>query len=108
MCAANDISVAVTCPIVAKHDAARRELVMYGGGVHCSKERLVVVVDDDNDGTTITTTIYGRVVQQQQHSSSTSWGDLIDGIYVRSLSQEHGIVVVPSTEDFDRLFFREE
>jgi D-serine deaminase-like pyridoxal phosphate-dependent protein len=101
-CAANDISVAVAVPIVAKH-TDRRELVVYGGGVHCSKERLVVV--NENDGTT--TTIYGRVVVPQHHSSSSSssslsWGDVIDGMYVRSLSQEHGIVVVPRTEDLDK------
>jgi D-serine deaminase-like pyridoxal phosphate-dependent protein len=101
-CAANDISVAMAVPIVAKH-TDRRELVVYGGGVHCSKERLVVVNDNDNDGTT--TTIYGRVVVPQHHSSSSSsfsWGDIIDGMYVRSLSQEHGIVVVPRTEDLDK------
>ena len=93
-CNWEDISVAVACPIVAKH-VDRRELVLYGGGVHCSKERLVVAQDESGGRTK---TIYGRVVRQ----SSSSWLDVIDGMYLRSLSQEHGIVVVPSTEDMDQ------
>lgn len=40
-CALNSIVVAVACPIVAKH-ADRRELTLYGGGVHFSNEGLLV------------------------------------------------------------------
>ena len=31
----------------------------------------------------------------------SGWGNVEPGMYLRSLSQEHGIVVVPETVDFD-------
>ena len=54
-----------------------------------SKDRMV---DDGN-------TIFGRVVRRQH--VNLEWGEVIPGMYVRSLSQEHGIVVVPESEPFD-------
>ena len=89
-CTWNDIAVAVSCPIVAKHPQ-RREIIVYGGGVHCSKDRLSCEGDP---------TIFGRVAKQLQ-PGSFQWGPIVDGMYVRSLSQEHGIIVVPESEDFD-------
>jgi D-serine deaminase-like pyridoxal phosphate-dependent protein len=89
-CALNNIAVAVACPIVAKH-ADRRELTLYGGGVHFSKEGLLVNIN----GCDIK--IHGRAVHQQDDT----WGDVIDGMYIRSLSQEHGIMVVPCEEILD-------
>ena len=90
-CTADNIAIAVACPIVAKHPQ-RRELTLYGGGVHFCKQGLVVH-DDGSDRT-----IYGRVVQPR----GNSWGGLVAGMYMRSLSQEHGLIVVPSEEDFDK------
>jgi D-serine deaminase-like pyridoxal phosphate-dependent protein len=90
-CDWKDISVAVACPIVAKHPD-RREIVIYGGGVHFSKDRL----SGEPEGT-----IFGRVVQNVS-GSSLEWGDVVDGMYARSLSQEHGVIVVPETQDFDQ------
>ncbi len=76
------IAVAMACPIVAIHEG-REEIVIYGGGVHFSKDRL----DDPKYGT-----IYGKIVKQNE---DTTWGDLIPDMYVKSLSQEHGIISVP-------------
>ena len=76
----SQIAVALACPIVAIHKD-RLEMVIYGGGVHFSKDRL-----EDVEGT-----IYGRVVQK----SISGWGDLIPGMYVKRLSQEHGIIALP-------------
>ena len=90
-CTVDNIAIAVACPIVAKHPQ-RRELTLYGGGVHFCKQGLVVH-DDGSDRT-----IYGRVVQPR----GNSWGGLVAGMYMRSLSQEHGLIVVPSEEDFDK------
>lgn len=83
----NQIAVAMACPVVAAHPD-RRELVLYGGGVHFSKDRL----QDEPEGT-----VWGRVVRSQ----GNTWGEVIPGMYLRSLSQEHGILVVPETEPFD-------
>jgi D-serine deaminase-like pyridoxal phosphate-dependent protein len=80
-CSFDQIAVAMACPIVAIH-SDRNEIVIYGGGVHFAKDRLEV----QNVGT-----IYGIVVVPLEEG----WGDPIPGMYIKSLSQEHGIVSVP-------------
>lgn len=80
----DQIAVAMACPIVAIHKD-RNECVVYGGGVHFSKDRLV---QRDNS------LLWGQVVR----STATGWGTPIEGMYLRSLSQEHGIVKVPHEE----------
>ncbi len=78
------IAVAMACPVVAIHES-RNEMVVYGGGVHFAKDRL----EDEELGV-----IYGRVVEPQ----NAGWGKVIPGMYIRSLSQEHGVVVAPEGE----------
>jgi D-serine deaminase-like pyridoxal phosphate-dependent protein len=80
-----DIAVAMACPIVAKHKN-RSEIVIYGGGIHFSKDRII------ENGTTI----YGKVVEK----TASGWGKIVKNTYLKRVSQEHGIVKVPS-EDFD-------
>ncbi|WP_020534645.1 alanine racemase [Lewinella cohaerens] len=80
----DQIAVAMACPVVARHPE-RNELVVYGGGVHLSKDR----IDGEPEGT-----VFGRIVR----STEKGWGGLIEGMYLRSLSQEHGIVKGPSAE----------
>ena len=77
------IAVALACPIIAIHKE-RSEIVIYGGGVHFSKDRL-----EDKEGV-----IFGRVVRKTENA----WGDIIPDMYVKSLSQEHGIISVPNNE----------
>jgi len=79
-----DISVAMACPVVAVHEE-RNEIVIYGGGVHFSKESMT----DDEYGV-----IYGRAVAPVHDG----WTDLIPGMYLKKLSQEHGIVHLPDSE----------
>lgn len=79
------IAVALACPIVAIHKE-RSEIIVYGGGVHFSKDRI-----DDKEGL-----VFGRVVEK----GNNSWGDLIPNTYVKSLSQEHGTISVPK-DDMD-------
>lgn len=83
-CAINQISVAMACPIVAIHKD-RNEIVVYGGGIHFSKDRMT----DENDAV-----IYGKVVKQE----GNGWSDLVPKMIVRGLSQEHGVVKVPDLE----------
>jgi D-serine deaminase-like pyridoxal phosphate-dependent protein len=82
-CTYNDIAVAMACPIVSIHKD-RNELVIYGGGIHFSKDRI------DYQGKTI----FGIVAQ----NDTNGWNDHIPNMYVKALSQEHGVVVVPQTE----------
>lgn len=77
----DQIAVALACPVVALHPE-RNEMVIYGGGVHLSKDRM-----EAEEGT-----IFGRLV----HPTEDGWANLIDGCYVKRISQEHGIVNVPT------------
>ena len=77
-CKEEDIAAAVACPVVAIHKD-RNEIVIYGGGVHLSKEFLMI---DEN------TKSYGNVALQTE----TGWGPSLKDTYVKSLSQEHGVI----------------
>lgn len=77
----HDIAVAMACPIVAIHPQ-RQEVVVYGGGVHFSKDRL----EHPEYGI-----IFGSVVEQTEQG----WGGVIPNAYMKSLSQEHGIIRLP-------------
>jgi len=79
-CTLDDISVAVACPVIASYPQ-RGQIVVYGGAVHFSKERLL-----RNDGITS----YGRLARLTQ----AGWQPLPAANYVTSLSQEHGIIQV--------------
>lgn len=81
-CSYNDIAVAMACPIVAIHKD-RNEMVIYGGGIHFSKDRI------EEHGTLV----FGKVAK----SNGNSWDDVIPNMYLRGLSQEHGVVAVPET-----------
>jgi len=80
-CSNKEIAVEMACPVVAIHKE-RNELIIYGGAVHFSKER----IEDDIKGT-----IYGEVVENKEEG----WGEPIEGMHVSKLSQEHGTVLVP-------------
>lgn len=80
-CSINQIAVALACPIVAIH-AERNEIVVYGGGVHFSKDQMT----DNQYGV-----FYGQIVEQR----GDTWGSIIPDMYVKKLSQEHGIIAVP-------------
>jgi D-serine deaminase-like pyridoxal phosphate-dependent protein len=86
-CQYKDIAVAMACPVVAKH-AERNEVIVYGGAVHFSKDRI------EKDGKTI----YGLIADKKENG----WGNPVSGWFVKKLSQEHGTIHVP-TEDFDSI-----
>jgi D-serine deaminase-like pyridoxal phosphate-dependent protein len=71
----------MACPVVAVHQE-RNEIVIYGGSVHFASDTVT-----DKDGITI----YGKVVR----NDGIGWGKVIEGAYLKKLSQEHGIVSVP-------------
>lgn len=70
--------MAVKCPVV-DINLDRNEAVIYGGGVHFSKE----YISREGDRP-----LYGLVVENH----SDYWGDVVPGVEVVSLSQEHGVV----------------
>ena len=80
-CSTDQIAVAMACPVVAIHKE-RNEIIIYGGAVHFSKER----IEDPTMGT-----LYGAVAEDRQEG----WGEIIEGMYLSKLSQEHGTIQVP-------------
>ena len=78
-CTLDQIAVAMACPVVAKH-ADRSEIIVYGGGVHFSKDQSVL------PGTS--TPYFGLVVK----AGEQGWSIPEDQSYIASLSQEHGII----------------
>lgn len=82
-CKIEDIAVAVYCPIVAIYPK-RNQVVVYGGGVHLSKEKTFWQGRE----------IFGFVSIPNQQG----FGEIIPESYVKSLSQEHGIISMSSHE----------
>ncbi|MEX2370507.1 MAG: alanine racemase [Bacteroidales bacterium] len=83
-CQVSRIAVAMACPVVAIHEE-RNEMVIYGGAVHFSKE----FITTESEGI-----IYGRVVERKDGG----WGNVIPGLVLSGLSQEHGIITGPAGE----------
>ena len=78
-CDESCIGVVLACPVVSK-DHERLEAIIYGGGVHLSKESMF-----DTD---LSVSIYSKIV----HLAENGWTKSIRGCYVKSISQEHGVV----------------
>jgi D-serine deaminase-like pyridoxal phosphate-dependent protein len=82
VCRVEDIGVALACPVVAFHDR-RHEAVLYGGAVHLSREHIA-----DARGTHL----FGLVAPLRQDG----WDPPLPGAMVTRMSQEHGIVRLPT------------
>jgi len=79
-CEADDIAVAMACPVIATHPE-RLQWILHGGAIHFSKDHLRL-----SDGRSL----YGRMVTPSAESWST---DGLAGLpYLAAMSQEHGIV----------------
>ena len=78
-CSSENIAIAMACPVVALYPA-RNEIVIHGGGVHFSKDFL----RREDDGSAN----FGEVV----HLTATGWELPSLPVYIKSLSQEHGVL----------------
>jgi len=87
VCQEDEIAVCVACPVVSTNPG-RQEAVIYGGAVHLSKENIEYSSPP----------VYGYAV----FSSEASTWNVNRLNYVRSLSQEHGVVKL-DTKSFDRV-----
>jgi D-serine deaminase-like pyridoxal phosphate-dependent protein len=83
-CSFKDIAAIVVCPVVAIHPK-RNEIVIYGGGVHLSKEQLTM----NNKP------YFGAVCKLNSGQNSRV---KIENAYVSALSQEHGVIKMPSED----------
>lgn len=77
-CSLDQIAVAMACPVVAKHPE-RNEVIIYGGGVHFSKDRSI-----HHNGETY----FGLIAKNTENGWSTN----SEAAFAKSLSQEHGII----------------
>ena len=71
-CKLDQIASIMLCPVVAKH-AERNELIIHGGAVHFSKEKLEH---------------FGAICDISEGFSTRA----IQGVFLKSISQEHGII----------------
>lgn len=81
-CGPEDIAVAVAAPVVALHPE-RKEMVIYCGAVHLSKEQGKDAIGNIH---------YGQVVMLNK---SGHWIFPDEACYVNRLSQEHGVIRLP-------------
>ena len=87
-CPEEKIAMAVACPVVGKYEK-RRQIAIYGGAVHFSKE---YIMDENGEQ------IYGYLT----FLINDSWTSADKGGVLVSLSQEHGLLNV-TKELFDRI-----
>ena len=78
-CNFDEIALIVACPVVEKN-LRRKEIIIYGGGVHLSKDHIKA-----NNGETI----YGKAVLL----NGNGWSAVSKNDFVRTISQEHGIII---------------
>ena len=82
-CATENIATTIACPIVAIHKE-KNELIIYGGSVHFASDILT-----EKNGEKI----FGRVIED----AGNGRGEFTENIYIKKLSQEHGIIHAPSS-----------
>ena len=87
VCHLEEIAVSVACPVVSTYER-RQEVVIYGGSVHLSKE----VIEHSSPS------VYGYAV----FSKDASKWKVNPFNFVRSLSQEHGVVKLDK-KSFDQV-----
>jgi len=87
VCQWSDIAVALACPVVAVYPE-RKEAVIYGGAVHLSKDYAVNPDGSKN---------FGAVCR----FNGRGWDEPIKDVYVKLVSQEHGIISFPENQSFE-------
>lgn len=86
-CLVENIAVALICPIVDIYPE-RGEAIIRGGAVHLSKDSLLLP-----DGSKS----FGAVCL----FNGNTWENPIEGMYLKSISQEHGIISCKKSENFN-------
>jgi D-serine deaminase-like pyridoxal phosphate-dependent protein len=87
-CKEEDLAVAAACPVIARYPE-RKEIVIYGGAVHLSKEFLIGKNQQP---------LFGLVaLPGSDYRDWRDWGPISQETYVSSLSQEHGIIKTTDT-----------
>ncbi len=79
ICSPSQIAIGLACPVVAKYPD-RDLIALWGGAVHLSKDFYI----DPNGNKS-----FGAICRL---TDDGTWGKPLDGLYLESISQEHGMV----------------
>jgi D-serine deaminase-like pyridoxal phosphate-dependent protein len=90
ICTPEQIAIALACPIVAQYPQ-RNLIAIWGGAVHLSKDFYI-----DSNGNKS----FGAICRMNDDGL---WCQPIDGLYLESISQEHGMVRSLKPEAFETL-----
>ncbi|MFP4555609.1 MAG: alanine racemase [Bacteroidales bacterium] len=90
VCSTSDIAIALAVPLVSVY-ADKLKAIVWGGAVHLSKDFYI-----DTDGNKS----FGAVCKL--HADLT-WSEPIQGVYLESVSQEHGVIKAQDIEAFKRI-----
>ncbi|MFH0893203.1 MAG: alanine racemase [Bacteroidota bacterium] len=81
-CREEQIAVCMACPVVAQH-AERNEMIIYGGAVHFSKDKVTLPNGES---------VFGLCATINENG----W-EIIPDAYLVAVSQEHGIIRMPAS-----------
>ena len=90
ICKTKNIAAAIACPVVAVYPE-RNSATIWGGAVHLSKDFYFLP-----DGTKS----FGAVCKL---NNDLTWGEPIEGLYIQSLSQEHGVITATDPSALSKL-----
>jgi D-serine deaminase-like pyridoxal phosphate-dependent protein len=79
ICKVNNIAIALACPVVAVYPN-RNTATIWGGAVHLSKDFYIDIYGNKS---------FGAICLLNKDSS---WSEPIEGLYLESISQEHGMI----------------
>jgi len=88
-CIFDQIAVCMAVPVVAKHPE-RNEIVIHGGAIHFSKDQVALDTGERVFGALVNLTENGWEKRERTH-------------YLTKVSQEHGILRVSHSQDFDAI-----
>ncbi len=90
VCSTSDIAIALAVPVVSVY-ADKLKAIVWGGAVHLSKDFYI-----DADGKKS----FGAVCKL---NADLTWSEPIQGVYVESVSQEHGVIKAKDAKAFMRI-----
>lgn len=90
ICSTSDIAIALAVPIVSVY-ADKLKAIVWGGAVHLSKD---FYIDEHGNKS------FGAVCKL---NANLTWSEPIQGVYVESVSQEHGVIKAQDNEAFKRI-----
>jgi len=90
VCMPSDIAIALVCPVVAVYPSQLKACI-WGGAIHLSKD----YYEDKKYGKS-----FGSICRL---NPDFTWSDPIEGLFLKSISQEHGIIEATTPKSINQL-----